>query len=94
MGCLEKFTRTRFNARSKVLYDILDASGAIRFSLVVPVTADKCCCLFPAFYEDDYIVIVAGECPDSRSRGADDASGWIIKQTPKYEACIDQCCER
>lgn len=54
------FSRNRFNAKAKPVYDVLNAAGVIRFSVVVPVKPGKFLGCLSAFYEDDYLAIVPG----------------------------------
>lgn len=84
--------RNRFNAKAKAAYDILDAQGEIRYSVVVPVFQGKFLHCITAFYELDYLVIVPGPLTDQRNRGAEEeGSGWVVELRPKYEHFIDKC---
>lgn len=54
------FVRNRFNAKAKPVYDVLNADGEIRFSIVVPVKQGKFLGCITAFYEEDFLAIVPG----------------------------------
>jgi len=85
-------TRNRFNAKAKAAYDILDADGDIRYSVVVPVFRGKFLHCITAFYDYPHLVIVPGPLTDERNRGAEEeGSGWVVELRPKNEHFIDKC---
>lgn len=86
------FARNRFNAKAKPAYDILDAQGEIRFSIVVPVFQDKFLHCITAYYELEHLAIVPGPLTEERNRGAEqEGVGWVLELRPKNEHLIDDC---
>ena len=91
----ERLFRTRFNKSAKPVYDILDATGNIIYTIVVPIRRYRFLyCLCDAYADDDCLAIVPGPRQEGRYLGAEmenyGAVGWIVQLTPYWKRFVDR----
>lgn len=80
---VERIFRNRFWSRHLPLFDILDSSGAIRYTVIQPVTPGKFLFCIPCKVDQDYLLIVPGDRKQAAMAIPKDGSpgvgmGWVV----------------